>query len=58
VKISITEYILWCRTDFQLIQSKSIPESFVAGVSALLTIVDSFPDGNLRRNVKEVLRLI
>ncbi|KAA6394275.1 MAG: putative Midasin, partial [Streblomastix strix] len=55
VKITITEFIRWCRTAKCLHQFHDLSPTAAAGVSALRTIVDALSDADRRRVTKDIL---
>jgi hypothetical protein len=59
VPIGITEYVRWCKTAANLFSDNrdSIPVNFIAGISALRTIVDALSDSDRRRVTKNVLAM-
>ncbi|KAA6375324.1 MAG: putative AAA family ATPase midasin, partial [Streblomastix strix] len=54
-KVTITEYIRWCRTAVSLHSFQQFSPQKAAGIAALRTIVDALPDNDRRYKTKEVL---
>jgi hypothetical protein len=55
VKVTITKYVGWCTTAFQLVTSGRIPMEWDGGIAALRTIADALPDADRRHVTKDVL---
>ncbi|KAA6378241.1 MAG: putative AAA family ATPase midasin, partial [Streblomastix strix] len=56
-KVTITEYIRWCRTAVYLNSFQHFSPIKAAGIAALRTILDALPDNDRRYKTKEVLSL-
>ncbi|KAA6368242.1 MAG: hypothetical protein EZS28_036231, partial [Streblomastix strix] len=54
-KVTITEYIRWCKTANSLHKQQNFSPQKAAGIAALRTIVDALPDNYRRYKTKEVL---
>ncbi|KAA6370671.1 MAG: hypothetical protein EZS28_033801, partial [Streblomastix strix] len=54
-KVTITEYIRWCRTAVSLHKLQQFSSQKAAGIAALRTILDVLPDNDRRYKTKEFL---